>query len=167
MRAKRNKKFWCIPNKLFQQSLETDLGIKPKPFNGSFVAFAYDGGTLSKNLHYLLSYEDDPIFRITFYRGLVGERSKEFGSIELLSSVDEYDEIFLIKRLEEMGVIDDKNKISFSKIKFSPWPITFQQGYKYQCKQVEDEIKSKFKNVILMNSNPINSSIMQTPTLTP
>ena len=44
---------------------------------------------------------------------------KEFGSIELLSSVDEYDEIFLIKRLEEMGVIDDKNKISFSKIKFS------------------------------------------------
>tara|TARA_B100000035_G_scaffold266141_2_gene238757 strand:+ start:574 stop:1893 length:1320 start_codon:yes stop_codon:yes gene_type:complete len=163
---KEQKVFWCIPNKLFQQSLETDLGIKPKPFNGSFVAFAYDGGTLSKNLHYLLSYEDDPIFRITFYRGLVGERSKEFGSIELLSSVDEYDEIFLIKRLEEMGVIDDKNKISFSEIKFSPWPITFQQGYKYQCKQVEDEIKSKFKNVILMNSNPINSSIMQTPTLT-
>ena len=94
------------------------------------------------------------------------ERSKEFGSIELLSSVDEYDEIFLIKRLEEMGVIDDKNKISFQKLSFSPWPITFQQGYKYQCKQVEDEIKSKFKNVILMNSNPINSSIMQTPTLT-
>ena len=155
-----------MPNKLFQQSLETDLGIKPKPFNGSFVAFAYDGGTLSKNLHYLLSYEDDPIFRITFIEAWWERGQKNLDLSNLLSSVDEYDEIFLIKRLEEMGVIDDKNKISFSKIKFSPWPITFQQGYKYQCKQVEDEIKSKFKNVILMNSNPINSSIMQTPTLT-
>jgi hypothetical protein len=162
----QEKVFWCITNKIFLQNLEGDFSIKPKPFNGSFVAFAYDGGTLSRNLHYLLSYEDDPIFRITFYRGLVGERSKEFGSIELLSSVDEYDETYLKKRLEEMEVIDNKNKISFSDVKFSPWPITFEEGYKYQCKLVEDEINSKFKNVTLMNSNPNNSSIMQTPTLT-
>ena len=158
--------FWTLRNKpLFEITGITALGSGPSPFSGTHVGVFCERGFKVPDSHYLLSFDEDPIFRLTFYGNLAGEHCKSYASIELLIAPDKFDAVQITQFLKRSQLIDQDATCEYTTPKFSPWPISFKKGYIRQCAIEEAELSKKITNLVLLNSNPSIGSIMQTPTL--
>lgn len=166
MDFKPEKVFWTLPNKQLNKLTGNNTSTSSaSPFAGCHVAAFCKTGFKVNQAHYLLSFDDDPIFRITFYGSLAGKHADAYASIELLFAPEEFNESHLIEFLKKTGIIDKDAECEFSTPTFSPWPISFKKGYIRERKNEEKLLQEKIINLVLLNSNPAKSSIMQTPTL--
>lgn len=163
---KADEIFWTLPNKHLNELIDFQSPlVEVNPFKGChFAVFCEKGFKVSK-AHYLLSYDDDPVFRITFYGNLSGDHANCYASVELLIEPEMFNEVEVTEFFKHAGLIDQDAMCTFSTPKFSPWPISFNQGY-IKARAVEEEnLINNIKNLVLLNANPVNGSIMQTPTL--
>lgn len=164
--AEPDSVYWTIPNKHLLSFFDVGKVLTPPmPISGSLVvAYCSSGFNVSKS-HYLLSYGEDPIFRITFYGSLAGKHANSYVTVELLQAPNEFVADELLKFFRTTRLIDENAECIFSSPTPSPWPISFSKGYTAQRADEERVLKENIMNLVPMNSNPANSSIMQTPTL--
>lgn len=164
--AEADQVFWTLPNKrlnlLVNNEFQASGGL---PFSGSHIGVYCEQGFNETRAHYLLSFDDDDIFRMTFYGNLAGEHYQSYASVELLSSPDDFSENELTDFCKKVGLISEGARCKFSVPSYSPWPISFKAGYTQERDHEEELLKRRIKNLTLLNANPAKSSIMQTPTL--
>lgn len=157
---------WTLPNRQLSRLVDTGAFVPPPaPFTGSHLVAYIKGGLNTKNAHYLLSYDDDAIFRITFYGNLVGKSASTHASVELLIPPESVNEDQILEFFYKCRLIDKREECAFSPPSPSPWPISFPKGYTEKRGFEEKFLIEKIPNLVLLNSNPAKASVMQTPTL--
>lgn len=158
--------YWGVSNKILLQNLNLLIPDRgPIPMNGSQVSIYAAGGFRSNDLHYLLSYDDDDIFRLTFYGGLGVVNGNEFATIELLVPPNQVSLSSIELWLKKHKFLSANQSCVFSRVHASPWPVTHRKGYVAYKAHEEREISKSISNVVLMNANPAIASVMQTPTI--
>jgi len=163
---KPEKVYWTLPNKQLNKLIQNETSVSyVYPLAGCHVAAFCKTGFKANQAHYLLSFDDDPIFRITFYGNLAGKHASAYASIELLLPPEKFSGSYLVKFFKKIGIIEINAECDFSKPMPSSWPISFKKGYTKHRRTEEKLINEKIINLTFLNSNPANSSIMQTPTL--
>lgn len=163
---KPDKVFWTLPNRRLSMLTPDSISVSPpSPFTGCHVAVFCEKGFKAQKAHYLLSFDDDPIFRVTFYGNLAGDHAASYASVELLIAPEKINKIEITKFFKKAGLIDNDAECEFSAPTLSPWPISFNKGYIHEREIEEQILKKKIVNLVLLNSNPAKSSMMQTPTL--
>lgn len=158
--------FWALSNKPLNEIIGYEApAINATPFAGCHLGVFCESGFQVSEAHYLLSFDDDPIFRITFYGNLAGEHALCYASVELLTAPDFFDEAQITQFFKRAGLIATDATCRFSLPKYSPWPISFQTGYT-KAREIEEEgLRQKLENLVILNANPSKAAIMQTPTL--
>lgn len=158
--------FWALPNKLLNSLVNSGFQAgKGLPFAGSHVGVYCEEGFNEASAHYLLSFDDDSIFRMTFYGNLAGEHCQSHASVELLTPPDKFDEAELTNFFKRAKLIGEAAECHYSMPSPSPWPISYKAGYTREREHEEEILRHYIKNLTLLNANPSKASIMQTPTL--
>ena len=96
----------------------------------------------------MLSYSEDPIYRITFYQNLAGEHARSFASAELLVPPERFEGFELTKLMKEMGILNEGAECVYSEPKSSFWPLSFNEGYTESRKIEERTLTEKFRNLV-------------------
>lgn len=158
--------FWCIQNEQISSLLGLqEISHYSKPVSGSYMVIKSDAGFYSQNAHYLLSYDEDQIFRLTFNGNLAGESSSSLATVEMVVPPQDVHLGDLKTKLVNLSLVPEDSNLQFLEPMPVKWPISYKAGYESVRELEELEIKSEVDGLHLMNSNPAYSSIMQTPTM--